>query len=79
MSLLLTADELALLTDTPQPSRQIEWLRSRGWRFEVSVAGRPKVARAYYERRMVAESITPEPPARPRFELMIEHGTKAQR
>lgn len=52
MSLLLSPEEVAELTDRPQPKRQIEYLVAHGWRFEVGASGRPKVARSYYEERM---------------------------
>jgi hypothetical protein len=44
---LLTDEEIAQLTDCPRKSDQIEELRRRGWVFEVSSKGRPKVGRAY--------------------------------
>jgi hypothetical protein len=52
--MFLTADELRELTGYRRPSKQIEWLRERHWRFELNAAGHPRVARAYLERRMVA-------------------------
>lgn len=69
-SLFLTPDELRELTDSPQVSRQIAWLRTHGWRFELSLANRPKVARAYYERRVLGEAVTPAPTPKPKFEAL---------
>lgn len=67
--MLLTPAELIDLTDRRRASAQIAWLRSHGWRFEVSAGGRPKVARAEYERRMVGGR--PRPAAdRARLELV---------
>lgn len=53
MSLLLTRDELCELTGYVQTASQFRWLTDRGWRHEVGGDGRPKVARAEYERRML--------------------------
>lgn len=50
--MLLSPEEIAELTDRPQPKRQIEWLTVHGWVFEIGAAGLPKVSRAYYEQRM---------------------------
>jgi hypothetical protein len=52
--LTLTPDELCALTGRKQPSKQVAWLTANGWRFALNANGRPVVARAYYERRMVA-------------------------
>ena len=52
--MILTPDELHALTGRRQPSKQIAWLAANGWRFVLNADGRPVVARAYYERRMVA-------------------------
>lgn len=67
--LLLTDDELEDLTGYKVWRCQIEWLRRRGWRFETNAAGRPRVARAYFERRMVGEEKTEEPAPRPRHKF----------
>lgn len=45
--MLLTPEELADLTDRPQPKRQIEWLTRHGWTFEIGDSGRPKVSADY--------------------------------
>jgi hypothetical protein len=50
---LLTPEELRQLTGFARRSRQIEWLRSRAWTFEISGTGHPKVDRAEYERHMI--------------------------
>lgn len=59
--MFLTDDELQFLTGAARSAGQIAWLRSRGWRFELDRDGRPRVARAYMERRMVGDSSAPEP------------------
>lgn len=52
MSLLLTDDELETLTGYKLAAYQRKWLTSRGWAFEVSAGGRPKVLRTHAEERM---------------------------
>lgn len=41
--MFLTPENLVELTDRKRPADQITWLRERGYRFEVSATGRPKV------------------------------------
>jgi hypothetical protein len=67
--LFLNSDELHALTGYRRGAEQLAWLRKRGWRFETNAAGAPRVARAYFERRMVGEAATapPGPPARHNF------------
>ncbi|SDH41386.1 DUF4224 domain-containing protein [Propionivibrio dicarboxylicus] len=52
--MFLTPEELADLTDydVGQWSRQRRWLDRNGYPFELSAAGRPKVLRAYVEKRL---------------------------
>lgn len=61
MSLTLTPAELRDLTGSPFRARQIAWLQKNGWLFAVDLSGRAKVARAYYERRMVGTTTAEEP------------------
>lgn len=61
MSDFLSPGTLTELTGTPQKSRQLEWLRKNGWRFAQDRFGAPKVAKAYYERRMVGVEQSPAP------------------
>lgn len=68
MNEYLSTAELHSLTGRPQHKRQVEWLRRYKWRFAVDDLGRPKVSRAYHDRRMVADDIgTPEPVRHPNF------------
>ncbi len=46
MTLFLTPEELQDLTDRCRASAQIRWLKSRGFPFELSAEGKPKVLRA---------------------------------
>lgn len=53
MSLCLSPEELLELTEFKRSADQIRWLRERDWAYEVGASGRPKVARAEYERHMI--------------------------
>lgn len=64
--MFLTAAELFELTGRIQPSAQTRWLRRKRWRFELDADGRPKVARAYHDRRMLGDDAK-EPGPRPDF------------
>lgn len=60
LPLCLTADELAELTDSRIAAAQISWLKEHRWPFELSRLGKPKVARAYFDKRMgVVEGSAP--------------------
>lgn len=52
MIMFLTEEDLQELTDATLRRLQIAWLESHGWTFELSRLGRPKVLRAYAERRL---------------------------
>lgn len=58
--LMLSDTELSGLTGRSQPAAQIRWLKHRDWLFEISQDGLPKVACAYFERRLVSgENVKP--------------------
>ncbi len=42
--LFLTPDEVGTLTGFKTPARQVAWLRTKGWRFEINGNRRPIVA-----------------------------------
>lgn len=50
--IFLTSDEIGILTGFKTPARQVEWLRTKGWRFEVNGNRRPIVARKYVEKML---------------------------
>lgn len=56
----LAPDELHALTGRRQRPAQIAWLRANRWRHTADADGNPRVARAYWLRRMVDER-TPDP------------------
>lgn len=75
--MFLTADELRELTGYTFHCRQIAWLRSHSWKFEVTAQQRPKVARSYFENRLGAPALAPaELPAtalaRPNFQAISQ-------
>ena len=53
--MFLTDDQLAVLTGYKRRHKQIEWLRERKIRLEVSAAGFPVVATREIERRLVQD------------------------
>lgn len=56
----LTPDELFNLTDSRIAAKQIEWLKAHGWPYELSRLQKPKVARAYFDKRLgVVEGSAP--------------------
>ena len=50
--LFLTLEELSQLTGFKTPARQVEWLRTKGWRFEINGNRRAIVARKYAEKML---------------------------
>ena len=50
--LFLTIEELSQLTGFKTPARQVEWLRTKGWRFEINGNRRAIVARKYAEKML---------------------------
>jgi hypothetical protein len=59
--LFLTKDELVDLTGRKKAVLQVEWLKKHRWLYETNACGAPRVARAYFERRMVGDAATPVP------------------
>jgi len=70
-TLLLSAEEVAELTGTIQPARQVRWLDERGWPYALA-NGRsqyPRVARSVFDAKMVGKDPTSAPPA-PKLEAL---------
>lgn len=63
----LTKEEMIELTARQMPGKQIEWLKRNGWKFAVSAAGHPKVARTYHEFRLGTALIEPDVEQEPDF------------
>ncbi|MFZ1499519.1 MAG: DUF4224 domain-containing protein [Giesbergeria sp.] len=69
-ALFLTIDELETLTGFKTPARQVEWLRTKGWRFEINGNRRPIVARKYAE-KMLGCGAPEERSYKPNFSAML--------
>ena len=69
--LFLTSDEVGTLTGFKTPARQVQWLRAKGWRFEINGNRRPIVARKYAE-KMLGCGIPEETAYRPNFAALQE-------
>jgi hypothetical protein len=54
--MFLTAEEIEQLTGYLINTKQIEWLRNRVWKYEVSRTGRPVVLRSYAESKLSDEA-----------------------
>lgn len=65
-ALFLTCEEIGTLTGFKTPARQVEWLRTKGWRFEINGNRRPIVARKYAE-KMLGCGVPEESAYRPNF------------
>lgn len=68
----LSIEELRELIGSSRKKSQIEWLGTRGWRFDLDVNGRPIVMKSFVESRL---GVTPKAGGhandnRPRFELL---------
>lgn len=70
--LFLTPDEVGTLTGFKTPARQVEWLRTKGWRFEINGNRRPIVARKYAE-KMLGCGVPEETGYRPNFAALQGH------
>ena len=50
--LFLAAEEVETLTGFKTPMRQVDWLRTKGWRFELNGNRKPVIARRYAEKML---------------------------
>ena len=69
-NLFLTCDEVGTLTGFKTNARQVDWLRTKGWRFEISGNRRPIVARKYAE-KMLGCGAPEEASYRPNFSALM--------
>ena len=70
--LLLSPDELIEITGFKVITKQIYWLRAKGWRFEVNGNNRPVVARKYAEKMLGCGGVIEEPTAsKPNFRALL--------
>lgn len=68
--LFLGPDEVETLTGFKTPMRQIDWLRTKGWRFEMSGSRRPVIARRYAEKMLGCGNDDEQRP-RPNFGALL--------
>ena len=68
--MFMTPDNLVELTDRKRVSDQISWLCQRGYRFEVSATGRPKVLEEEIRARMTSSTAQKSKGCMPRLELV---------
>ncbi len=52
LDFFLSAEEIELLTGYRLPMRQVAWLRTKGWRFELNGNRKPVIARRYAEKML---------------------------
>lgn len=69
-SFFLTDIELETLTGFKTPTRQVDWLRNKGWRFEVNGNRKPVIARKYAE-KMLGCGVAEEAGYRPNFQALM--------
>lgn len=50
--MFLTKEEVSQLTGSKIRERQMQWLSSNGYKYEVGLDGTPKILRAYVESRL---------------------------
>jgi len=50
--MLLTDDQLTILTGAKRPSDQARWLQDHGWTYVLDIRGRPRVAVDHFLRQM---------------------------
>ncbi len=74
--LFLTPDEVTELTGFKTFMRQVEWLRSKGWRFELNGIRRPIMAHKYGEKMLACRA---DYSARPRPNFQALAGLMRQR
>ena len=68
--LLLSPDELADVTGFRLAAKQIRWLSTKGWRFEVNGNRRPIVARRYAEKMLGCGGADEQSAPRPNFSAL---------
>jgi hypothetical protein len=60
--LFLSASDVATLTGYQRHSAQVRWLQRHGWRFTVNALGKPVIAVAEFNRRMVGGKSSSQEP-----------------
>lgn len=70
-NLFLTHHEISDLTGLRQCAAQRRWLDANEWVYQIDSQGRPKVARAFFERKMT-ESVVVEPQPQSQWNVNVE-------
>jgi hypothetical protein len=65
--MFLTAEELQELTGYCYKKLQIKWLLQRGYKFEISATGSPKVLKLFVEEMLGAKKVERAMKAQPNF------------
>ncbi len=65
--LFLTSDEVLTLTGYKVGHYQAQWLKSNGYPFERTISGKPRVLRAFVEKRLGIASAVPMSQTEPDF------------
>ncbi len=65
--MFLTKTELTDLTSYKLKKKQVQWLRSRGYKHEISACGDPKVLRSYIENVLGNNAVGIEKRSKPNF------------
>jgi hypothetical protein len=68
--LFLDPDEVEVLTGFRMAMRQVEWLRTKGWRFELNGNRKPIIARRYAEKMLGCGEDNEQRP-RPNFGALL--------
>lgn len=68
--MFLTPEEIVDLTDRRNPRHQSRWLAERGYPFEISASGRPKVLRSEIESRLSSTERKKTRKAEPNWEAL---------
>ena len=65
-SIFLILEEVEVLTGFKTSARQVAWLRTKGWRFELNGNNRPIISRRYAENLLGCAGLN-EQPIKPNF------------
>lgn len=71
MSLFLSSADVVELTGLVQCAAQRRWLDANEWVYQIDSQGRPKIARAFFERKMT-ESVAVETQQQSQWNVNIE-------
>jgi hypothetical protein len=67
MSMFISSNELAELTGYKVGFYQAQWLKDHGYPYELTISGKPRVLRAFVEKRLGLASVIPKSQTEPDF------------